>query len=1542
MLVATAGNERGALEVPRAAGGAAHLWSRALGVATIWSTGHNVLMRKLHPRILQAVVLGLLLVLFAVLLAAYGLAWAAAAAGIGAFFVESIALMVKLIPRGGRSTCLSTEDEATAFADFIRGQRASSDDRLKPLSSRDQLPVRWGVTARAREMMRGLQLGPTRQFAGTFNEIRDVFLKVPEPRRMVFLGDGGAGKTILIAQLAKDMLKPDASNGEMRVPFYLAAADWDTRKDMTNWIADQLINIDNRLELKVPWDAETRVADEWAKRRILPLIDGIDELPGRQRVDAIRKINEVSNIPLIVTCRTGEYETAVKTAGHEISNAVVVELKPLYIGQVKRYLRKTTATVPSDRWNDVFASLKARQNPLRSVLTNPLMLWLASRLYESKEHSPEELANEQRFIDKEAIEDHLLNHLVDAIYSSPSASAPPRWTPKQAKRWLKFLANYMERTHSADLAWWHLPRTVRDLRPLSVAVRVMLLFGVAWLLAASLLHFRQFVVPGALGRRLLPLVSYIQGLVPGYISHQVMSSQVMSTARAVIAFFRSQSIVSLELWIATLAVGVGVFSAAYDSRHRPVLLTVKARLLGSLVGAAISVVLSIAFCALFLFPLGLVVVDKNGHSILGTLLHMESVWVLALLIISWICAAIPGQWIHPVELSRVVSPADALRRDRRATFSAILPKRTIRLILVWLCFGNLIALACATYVLSAFLCRFWLGGLRTESDRFTEARLWLALRRWMPWMVTDFLEDAADRGILRQSGSLYQFRHIRLRQQLAAQYPRLSRRLASHVVRAVRSYKGPLWKPLWDLVRQWSPNSTAPWTQPFWRIRFEEFAKTPASSGRLSWQLSKSQAWAQTIPGIGRPVGDIRNEGPGYMQAVGGTNEGESWVICALPGEKPVLVAKPVWQALRNTARQALRKSRHEGTVNPLMAVGFPVQAITYANATQVGLRGGSWGPGTLVRDDTDSDWQLNFACSLRPINLVLKPWRHGAQLSISATAEVGTSSRLTIDDETYRLLPEKLEDSVLSSAIKNLWERRKATTPEVHWRYDEIIDQHKRCVNWVVTEMNKKVVVRASADLSIRRYRSLTSIDARAELNIYDIEAWRDSLLTMGANLRGEEGIRLPLRAAADYLGAAWYTVAEILPTLVIDDPMAIMPVYRPSITLDFDARSAHDEALSRRDLSNVIDFSPFVRTDTGKVTHMSVTIEGPLQQSDADRTTVIWEALASMAQHAGFDTPGDRQPPALELGGRKLIDDDEDLKPVAPVVDPSVEDLKPVAPVVDPSVPSRARRRLVRKIYYYDSEDPHIDLYVGTVGLSGLALTVLGAIALMILHFVIGLSWWWIVASLLPILIAIILVGTAGTELDDDDYSHFIRGFDLDESSRTLMFRTQEAIRIVLSPRVYVNNLMDCTVEETDLRRHEWEVAIALREITRLRSELEASRKSSPGPMTTAAVLESKRRDLGRAEDATAFRISVLERYAEQLQIADAAERDLRDALNASGRNDGYLDLIARTAADEYAIAEITGLTEQATAAAEVFRDHLYQANMAAQALVFPTDPQ
>lgn len=60
------------------------------------------------------------------------------------------------------------------------------------------------------------------------------------------------------------------------------------------------------------------------------------------------------------------------------------------------------------------------------------------------------------------------------------------------------------------------------------------------------------------------------------------------------------------------------------------------------------------------------------------------------------------------------------------------------------------------------------AGLTTPAfPTFLIARMLLAVRRELPWSLMPFLEDAHRRGVLRQQGAVFQFRHSTLQEHLA-------------------------------------------------------------------------------------------------------------------------------------------------------------------------------------------------------------------------------------------------------------------------------------------------------------------------------------------------------------------------------------------------------------------------------------------------------------------------------------------------------------------------------------------------------------------------------------------------------------------------------------------------------------------------------------------------------------------------------------------------------------------------------------------------------
>jgi hypothetical protein len=175
------------------------------------------------------------------------------------------------------------------------------------------------------------------------------------------------------------------------------------------------------------------------------------------------------------------------------------------------------------------------------------------------------------------------------------------------------------------------------------------------------------------------------------------------------------------------------------------------------------------------------------------------------------------------------------------------------------------------------------------------------------------------------------------------------------------------------------------------------------------------------------------------------------------------------------------------------------------------------------------------------------------------------------------------------------------------------------------------------------------------------------------------------------------------------------------------------------------------------------------------------------------------------------------------------------------------------------------------------------------------------------------------------------------LELGCRGLLQRAQRAIATIVTSTVFAGDLRG-TVGEPVLRQHEWEIAVELREITELLFDLVSSSSGGRmGPMTTTVLL-SQYRAIEIARDATTARIVAIESLAAQVAAAEVARRDWDTAHRMAANNDKYLDLVARTAADQRATAEITDLAQQAAQAAQVFRATLQEATLAAEALALP----
>jgi hypothetical protein len=262
------------------------------------------------------------------------------------------------------------------------------------------------------------------KIAGTYNSITNVFGAKGLPSRMVVLGEPGSGKSILAQSLTVRLLG-SAADGESEtersrvIPVLLPLATWDPVVKLNDWAAEQMARTYPWLskQIQVRGGAERTLAG-WLidQRRVLMVLDGLDEIAAENRLAAFQQLREAATgeQAMIVTCRIDEYAQVVYDAGQPLPKTPVVRLQPLPLADVRTYLAKRD-TGSRRRFRKLVGEIDAAPaGPLAEALSSPLALWLVTTVYQNAGTDPAELAAMES---SNAILKHLLDGLVVAAYS---------------------------------------------------------------------------------------------------------------------------------------------------------------------------------------------------------------------------------------------------------------------------------------------------------------------------------------------------------------------------------------------------------------------------------------------------------------------------------------------------------------------------------------------------------------------------------------------------------------------------------------------------------------------------------------------------------------------------------------------------------------------------------------------------------------------------------------------------------------------------------------------------------------------------------------------------------------------------------------------------------------------------------------------------------------------------------------------------------------------------------------------------------------------
>ena len=664
---------------------------------------------------------------------------------------------------------------------------------------------------------------------GGNDDLAEVLARVPTGR-LVVLGERGAGKTILLIRTVLRLI--DRREQGEAVPFFLPMASWNPgEQGLISWMAEWMATTWVPLGRPVADGSSRTIARALIEAGlVMPVLDGLDEIAKELRNLAISRIDEaIGHIQgIILSCRTDDYEAAVRPkpgVEYPLVGAAGIDLIPLPAEEVAAYLVESAGgPTGAARWAPVIAAMrKRRPRQVVEVLTSPLMAALARAIYNPppKEFlttgrpDPSELLDRHAFPRREDIEHHLYDRFIPACYlQHPNPSHPSRrfgWTAEQAEKWLGFLARYLEnpdpKLRTTDFLWWQLDRL---LRPRQATLALCAILGLVAAIGYPFLGFGLGILAGIgtgmITRRRLPAEKdgIARGLAGGLIGGEI-------AAFIMIPFFNLGLANFLVAWFISSGIGIGI-AVAPVGRMRPCM---AAGFVGTLLviwyehaASALSLRLALGpglhvFTGLGVAAAAYLCIELLGRQIPAHKMHWSWLWFvcgalgglavgfvvgfshgmaagLASGLSLMVAGGLTGLVGEPIvtDLDQAADPVAVMRRDRFSFLAS------------WLVVGTAVGLGTGVQNAYGFdapghpnglvpstligITNFIVPGIgfaliQATWGKYIVARCLLAVSGRLPWRLTAFLQDAAvNRGVLRQFGAVYQFRHVELQRRLAA------------------------------------------------------------------------------------------------------------------------------------------------------------------------------------------------------------------------------------------------------------------------------------------------------------------------------------------------------------------------------------------------------------------------------------------------------------------------------------------------------------------------------------------------------------------------------------------------------------------------------------------------------------------------------------------------------------------------------------------------------------------------------------------------------
>ncbi|MEG4804934.1 NACHT domain-containing protein [Microcoleus sp. ARI1-B5] len=285
--------------------------------------------------------------------------------------------------------------------------------------------------------------------------------------KLVILGATGAGKTTTLLELAQVLVSRAEKDPSLPIPVLFELGSW---KAESGAIADWLI-----AQLQYKYSISAAVGKKWlAEQKLLPLLDGLDEVETHRQDICIQAINQFVASELkpkhLVACSSFE---VYKNCPTRFKLQAAVLLKPLTETQIQNYLIEA-------RSRELWYSIE-NEPELLKLAKSPLLLSMMALAYDDiliESWKRINSAEEQR---KYLLTAYIRHQMTGEVKQYPRNK---ELRPEQIRRWLGWLARRMEQQGTQEFYLDRIPsswlQTGEEQRKYQFGVK--LLGGLIWVI----------------------------------------------------------------------------------------------------------------------------------------------------------------------------------------------------------------------------------------------------------------------------------------------------------------------------------------------------------------------------------------------------------------------------------------------------------------------------------------------------------------------------------------------------------------------------------------------------------------------------------------------------------------------------------------------------------------------------------------------------------------------------------------------------------------------------------------------------------------------------------------------------------------------------------------------------------------------------------------------------------------------------------------------------------------------------------------------------